>query len=264
MSSFEPHRTLKLAASLVATVWVAAPDVGFSQVQPELVANDETQQRIFETIVAAESRGGERSPELVAPYTELAMLYFEAKDYDLALAGVAPALHIVRVNFGLYSLEQVPLLRLSARIEKGRSNSAAAWNLEREVFALARHNPDDLDAIPILRDLANRHGGYFGLQSRGEAINVLLRNEPYTSEELRALEMELVSDILPYGPSRTLVRGRAYEIGRDSLRRLAHYTNVSGEPLLARVDALVGSPTEICCSRKSRLHSRFTSRRTHF
>ena len=240
MSSFEPHRTLRLAASLMVAVWVAAPGLGFSQAARELVVNEEAQQRIFDAIDAAESGGGgPRSAELVRPFTELAMLYVEAGDHDLALAAIGEALHVVRVNFGLYSLEQAPLLRLSARIEEERGNAAAAWSLEREVFALARRNPNDLDTLPILRELADRHGGFFGMQYRSEAINVLLRNELYTSEELRTLEMELVRDSLPYGPSRTLVRGRAYEIGRDSLRRLAAYTNVNAEPLLARVEALV-------------------------
>jgi tetratricopeptide (TPR) repeat protein len=239
MSSFEPHRTLKPAASLAVAVWVAAPGVGFSQAELELVANDEAQQRIFDAIAAAESSDGQRSVELIGPYTELAMLYLEARDYDLALAAMAQALHVVRVNFGLYSLEQAPLLRLSGRIEEARGDPAAAWTLEQEVLALARRNPNELDTIPILRELADRRGGFFGMQYRAEAINVLLRNELYTSDELRTLEMELVRDSLPYGPSRTLVRGRAYEIGRDSLRRLAAYSNVRAEPLLARVDALV-------------------------
>lgn len=227
-----------MATSLVVAAWVAAPGVGFSQAGLEPVANDEAQQQIFDAIAAAEASGGKRSAELVGPYTELTMLYLEARDYDLALAAITEALHVVRVNFGLYSLEQAPLLRLSGRVEEARGDPAAARTLEQEVLALARRNPNDLDTIPILRELADRRG-VFGMQYRAEAINVLLRNELYTSEELRTLEMELVRGILPYGPSRTLVRGRAYEIGRDSLRRLAAYSTARAEPLLARVDALV-------------------------
>jgi hypothetical protein len=164
----------------------------------------------------------------------------ESKEYDLALAAIGEALHVVRVNSGVYSLEQVPLLRLSGRIEEARGEHAAAWRREQDVLALTRRNPDDLGVVPILRELADRRGGSLGVLYRQVAIGVLHRNGLYASEELRTLEMELVRNLNGgYLHSRALVRGPVYEVGRDSFRRLAGYPNPSAEPLLARVEALV-------------------------
>ena len=241
MSSYEPHRTEKLAASLVAIVCAVAPSIAASQTELEFPANDEAEP-ILDAIAAAEIRGGPRSAELISPYTELALFYEEASDHELALAAINQALHVVRTNFGLYSLEQVPLLRLSAQIEEARGNTTGAWGFEREVFALAKRNPNDLDAVPIFRQLADKFGGPLGVQARSEAIGVLLRHGLYASEEIRAIEMELVRDSfysVAQARTTTLVRGPAYEAGSESLRRVASYQDMSGAPLLARVEALV-------------------------
>jgi tetratricopeptide (TPR) repeat protein len=242
MSPFEPHRTSTVAASVVVAACVAAPVAGFSQAELELVANDEAQQKIFDAIATAASSGGARSAELVGPYTGLALQYLESNDYDLALAAVAEALHVVRVNSGVYSLEQVPLLRLAGRIEEAKGERAAAWRTEQEVLALTRRNSNDLAIVPILRDLADGRGGSLGVLYKQVAIGVLLRNGQDASEELRTLETELVHDsylTVAFRSTRALVRGPAYEVGRDSLQRLAGYPNPSVDPLLARVEALV-------------------------
>ena len=88
MSSYEPHRTEKLAASLVAIVCAVAPSIAASQTELEFPANDEAEP-ILDAIAAAEIRGGPRSAELISPYTELALFYEEASDHELALAGHA-------------------------------------------------------------------------------------------------------------------------------------------------------------------------------
>jgi len=243
MSSFEPHRTFrKLAASLVAAVCAILPAIGFSQAEVAFPPNEDAEP-ILDAIAAAEVRGGPRSAELIGPYTELALFYEEASDHELALAAVTQALHVVRTNFGLYSLEQVPLLRLSGQIEEARGNRGGAWAAEQEVFALAKRNPNDLDAVPVLRELADRFGGPLGIEARSEAIGVLLRNELYASEELRAIEGELVRDSFENvagSRTTTLVRGSpAYEAGMESLRRVASYQDMSGAPALARVESLV-------------------------
>src|SRR6185436_7870053 len=57
------------------------------------------------------SRDGPYSIDLLEPLTQLGLLYQESDDEILALATLERAVHIVRVNKGLHTLEQVPLTR---------------------------------------------------------------------------------------------------------------------------------------------------------
>jgi tetratricopeptide (TPR) repeat protein len=62
------------------------------------------------------------------------------------------------------------------------------------------------------------------------AVGVFLRNEDYSSTELREIETKLV---------RVAYDHRAYGSGRESLRRLIAYDVANAEPMPVRVDALV-------------------------
>ena len=63
-----------------------------------------------------------------------------------------------------------------------------------------------------------------------DAIRVLQRNELYSSDELRDLEMELV---------RSSYAHDGFGVGRASLRRLFSYEVTTGAPLSSQIDALV-------------------------
>jgi len=64
----------------------------------------------------------------------------------------------------------------------------------------------------------------------GDAIRVLLRNEDYSSAELRGLEMQLVESSYRYG---------ALDIGEKSLQRLLAYDVANNEPLMTRARSLL-------------------------
>lgn len=64
----------------------------------------------------------------------------------------------------------------------------------------------------------------------GDAIRVLLRNEDYSSAELRVLEMQLVESSYRYG---------AFAVGEKSLQRLLAYDVANDEPLMARARSLL-------------------------
>lgn len=68
------------------------------------------------------------------------------------------------------------------------------------------------------------------LWNYSRAVGVLVRNERYSSDELRELELQLL---------RTSYRFRRYGLGRESLERLLAYAVARSEPLLARAEALV-------------------------
>jgi hypothetical protein len=166
---------------------------------------------------------------MIAPLTGLALIHQENGDHELALAMIEQARGVVSVNHGLYSLEEVPLLRMAVRSEEARGNAARAWDLEQELLSIAARYPDDLRTYSVHREVAGKRadvlddyrgggyppqiilGCYYGAQScragsrgvviwklRGEvsryysiAAYTLLQNDP-SSDELRAFLAEVL------------------------------------------------------------------------
>jgi hypothetical protein len=140
------------------------------------------------------------------------------------------------VNTGLHGFEQVPLIWQRIEAEEARGNDAAVWELEQELLSLARRHSDDVRAVPILHEMADRqmkvidrvldgetppevrYGCFYNTwpndgagscdagsrrdvvrnmlaeaqRNYADAIAVVLRNEEYSNDELRELEMELL------------------------------------------------------------------------
>jgi hypothetical protein len=167
------------------------------------------------------------------------MLYQEGQDYALALVTLERAQHVVRVNNGLHSMDQVPLIRQLIRIEEARGNHEGAWDRQQDLLKLLRRHPDDVRTVPVLREIADKQmdvlasvlagqrppevvlgcfykqwpsqadgsceagsrstvvQGMLGEAQRTylEAIAVMLRRGLYDSEDLRALEMQVLRGV---------------------------------------------------------------------
>ena len=65
-------------------------------------------------------------------------------------------MQILRINNGLHSLDQVALARQLIRIEEARGNDPGAWEREQKLLTLVRRNLDDLRAVPVLREIADK------------------------------------------------------------------------------------------------------------
>ena len=117
---------------------------------------DEQQRQILAKIEEIQARDGQYSPALLDELTRLIVLYRENEDNALALVAIERALQVVRANSGLYSLEQVPLLWQRIESEEALGNDAEVWDLEQELLTLARRHPDDPQAVPVLRKMADR------------------------------------------------------------------------------------------------------------
>ncbi len=257
------------AGALAALGIAGAPHANAAEDVLAPVAKDEQQRRLLERINEAQSRDGTFSPELIEPFTELFDLYRQSGDQELATAARERALQLVRVSTGLFSLDQTPLLRESLGTEDARGNAARVEGLERELWNLARRNPDDLRTVPVLRELGDRRlalrkrllagqlpdpvrigGGLddrdpaFGSRSArahvmaveawayyAEAIRRLRHQEKYESEDLSELEMALVRISYLYNKN--------YDAGRGSLVRQVSYEVARDRPLLTRVNALI-------------------------
>jgi tetratricopeptide (TPR) repeat protein len=271
--------------------------MGLPQAVAETAAD--RQRQGIEAIEQEQSRNGPHSEQLIIPLTELALLYHESGDDVLAAATVERLLQVVRVNYGLHSLEQAPVIEQLIAYQAAIGNAETAWELEQELLALARRNPTDLRTVSIFREVADKrmrrwstgeltaqvvcstasagapppdqveaalkgHPGvwrprwdfapdcsaplYTGayeivrherLRNYAEAIDVLRRNELYSSPELRELEMELV-------------RSGDCDLARESYRRLASYNAANSEPWLERTKTLVeGADLELRCAERS-------------
>ena len=102
-----------------------------------------------------ESRTSERSPTLVDPLQSLAALYGDAGNHDAAIATLQRAVWILRVNSGLFSLDQVDVVEalLAARRANGQHTEAAS--LQGYLQQLATRNPEDVRVAGVIARLAD-------------------------------------------------------------------------------------------------------------
>ena len=154
MSSFEPPVKKTIAGGALAVAIAMLPYAAFPQSLPE--PPEDVLLRLAATMEREEQQNGPISENLVDPLTTLSLVYQENGDHALAIAALERAMHVVRANRGLRSFDQAPLLRLSIRNEEARGNVAGAWELEQHLLDLVAKHPDDLRAIPILREVGDR------------------------------------------------------------------------------------------------------------
>jgi tetratricopeptide (TPR) repeat protein len=116
---------------------------------------DAIEQRL-EAIRIVEARDGARSKELAEELLSLAALYREAGDHLLAIGTLERALDVVRINDGLHSLEQVPVIErlIENRVALGDYSGAAA--LDQSVLELVSRDPGDARVASILVAVADR------------------------------------------------------------------------------------------------------------
>ncbi|WP_428103087.1 hypothetical protein [Candidatus Rariloculus sp.] len=277
--SFALHPTLKATARILVLTAVAAPFSAFPQPAPEADSGDALRTTAEETLQTLPLAGAD-ARDLIGPQLAAALRYEENGVHDLAIVVIEEALQIVRSAYGLYSLEQAPLLQRLIVNEEARGNVARAWGLEQELLVLARRHPDDLRIVPVLREVADRRmlilrryvGGEFppeivlgcyyssgrratGRNCRSGSRSAVVGNilaearRHYTDAIQIVLRQELDVAIdelreLDMALVRTSYRyGHylgSYEIGRRSLVRLAATDRMNSEPLLTRVTSLLG------------------------
>jgi tetratricopeptide (TPR) repeat protein len=152
------------APGLIATAAALAAACVFAQVPPQAAG---VLTSVDEQIVAIQSSQGINSPELIAPLTQLGLILREQEDLTLALAAFERARHVVRVNYGLTSFEEAPLLRQLAQVEERRGNDAAAWDLDQDLLGLIYRHPGPR-AAPMLKEIADKRADVLRRYSAGE------------------------------------------------------------------------------------------------
>ena len=246
-------------------------------------AQDDSRQRAIQALedeIRSVEAQDPNSSELISPLTALGLRYREDGEPALAVAALGQAVHVVRFNYGLYSLEQAPLIRQSIASAEALGDHWSAWELERGLLRLALRNPDDPRTAEILRDTADRRmemlakynagefppelifGCYYAgphiIQDLGDvtdrkcmsgsagaaraalaiearhyyarAVDILLKNHRYSSDDLPRLFRDLVAISYEYGdPS----------IGRKSLNYLLAYQASNSAPWRDQIGTLL-------------------------
>jgi hypothetical protein len=112
--------------------------------------------RYLDAIETEQSRNGPHSRALIEQLVALGFAYQERSQHTLAVEALSLALQTTRVNDGLYSLEQLPLLQQLTTSESARGNEPGVAELEDRMLALARQHPDDPRSAAVFRDAADR------------------------------------------------------------------------------------------------------------
>lgn len=222
MLSHVARHWLGIVAGVAALGFI--PSAGFTQNESARVRAEE-RERIVEQIGAAQDDEGLRTPSLISMLIDLGLLYQEDGDYALAAVALEEARHVVRVNYGLHTLEQVPLMEQALENQQALGNIAMVQALEEELLDLAERHPDDLRTVSIHRDAGMRRmnilrrlmsgdlppevypaSGLWEISKKAvirdlvteaqihytRAAEVILRNGAYSSGELHDLEMQIV------------------------------------------------------------------------
>ena len=222
MASRAVRHTIKTLGISLALGTV--PGTGVAQSAADRVAVDD-KERIAEEILATQSQDGPRSPALIQLLTELGVVYETEGQHVLATAVLEEARQLVRANYGLHTLDQVPLMQQVLANQQAIGNFPMVRALEEELLELAERNPDDLRAAAIHRDAGRRVADVLRRFLAGEApaeiypeegiysfwrddmisalasdaqihyadsAAVLLRNGLHASAELRDVEMQIV------------------------------------------------------------------------
>ena len=152
MFSREIDPATRIAAVAALVAGLALSSTSFAQSDAAASSIDE----LLDQARVVESRDGENSPSLIALYTELGLRYQDKDEPAHAAAATQRALEILRVNEGLYTLDQAPLVRQLIHNALALGDRDAAWELEQGLLRLAERYPNDLRTARILSDVGDR------------------------------------------------------------------------------------------------------------
>jgi hypothetical protein len=152
MFSCEIDLATRIAAGAALVAGLALSSTSFAQSDASASSID----GLLDQVRVLESREGESSPSLIALYTELGLRYQDKDEPAHAAAATQRALDILRVNQGIYTLDQAPLIRQLMRNSLALGDHDTAWELEQGLLRLAEREPNDLRTARILSDVGDR------------------------------------------------------------------------------------------------------------
>jgi hypothetical protein len=110
----------------------------------------------LDAIEAEQARNGERSPELIAQLASLAATYEKLGVPASAAAALEHAIELARINFGLYSLDQVEVVESLVATRQGSGDYGGAAEKRRYLRELVGRNSADPRVVGILTEIAEQ------------------------------------------------------------------------------------------------------------
>jgi hypothetical protein len=147
----ELRRILRTTAAVCVLVTAAPPTLA----EPTVESTDEREARLLERLAREEALQGAASATLIEPLLDLSEVYEERALGPKAIAALEKARQVVRMNYGLFSMEEVAVLRQQIRIERSMGDVPAAWDLEQRLIGIVNEHPTDLRTAPILTEIAD-------------------------------------------------------------------------------------------------------------
>jgi tetratricopeptide (TPR) repeat protein len=169
---------------------------------------------VADAIDEIQSAHGINAPHLIDPLTAVALFYQERGDHDLATAALQRARQVTRVNYGLYSLEEAPLLRRLIQVEEARGDAEAAWELEQRLIRLIGRHPNDLRTVPFLLAIADRRVDVLQRYEAGEFPPEIVLGCYYSESRYDSQTGTRGLTGCRSGGRRTVIRALTLEVGR--------------------------------------------------
>lgn len=141
--------------------------------------------RYESAITALELSGGPYDPRLDQELLALGSLYQQAGQYSKALGILEQAIHINRVNNGLFNLGQIPIIEKSIENHLARGDLVAADAQHEYLFYLQRKSLGDesVDLLPALTRFAEWNVFAFNARPQLLALPVPQEEDAETTEE---------------------------------------------------------------------------------
>lgn len=142
-----------------------------------LIDSIRSQEDYEERINQIESEAGAFSYDLASELIGLALLHREAGEYVKTINILQRAFYIIRINDGLYSTSQVPVLELMIQSESALGEWKTVADEYDHLYWLYRRNygADDARLLPFLKRLRQWHIGAYNKdtgRSLGEHFNI--------------------------------------------------------------------------------------------
>lgn len=151
--------SFRSCSSVFTVLMLVFPHLSFSQDASAVSSADQQAQDLLRTVEALEANGDTWHPLIAESMTSLAQLMQRDGNHEEALAMLERALHISRVNNGLFSLQQAPLIDMQVSSHLALGEWAEADSLRQYHFYIHSRSMQsrEPELIPALVSYAEWH-----------------------------------------------------------------------------------------------------------
>ena len=145
-----------------------------------------------------ENEFGPYFQELTEPMLELSEVYRDLGDQESSLVLLDRSLHMVRINSGLDSIEQMPVLRLyaDALAFGGEDEKAGAKQFQYFQIAQRTMNPSSDEFIEVMLEMREHHAARFIASKDGVSVRDLVGGYSLSLNLADALEDKYLVEVI--------------------------------------------------------------------